>query len=597
MLSVLVQPTSEANAAFEAVRLAITSGNRDRVLAQFAKADDAKYLWDAAVRRGGLRSFRVNVIPAPPGWTKWGDYWAIVWTRQDIEEDRDIVFPLVRTGSGLRLGKEIPEWERSGWRIKHQKAGADFAADENRVTISTEFELEKGSGSLVMRLGSPFNLKAVKDGGKPVSFQQAGETTIPNPAPGSVVKAGSLVVMYGEPSTTRLTFDYQGTVNTPNEDKITPEATYLTAWWLPSIARLPHTTEISATGPSDWEIRSEGIPVGAPTVTGSRKTVSYRCDLPISYPKIVAGRYKLAAELKQDGKTFRAWHLGTVDKARGEADVKKMADGCRFFEQNLVPYPFPSYECFDADTYYGIESYSYTLLNRGVTTRFVTHELGHTWFGGIAPCTYVRDTWNEGVTQYADSVLYSRNADGTLQQALRGLNLAVPLSKMDVAHGYGGQTYYRGAYVMRMLENEIGLDKVLAGLRAVLKDRVGKDTVWADLRPYFEKESTVALDWFWNQWVDGTVFPRLEIAKVDTIQRDQRYSAFVRVDQKGTTNFRLRFAIRIAGKPSDTPVEKVVVLANESEEFQVDVPFVPKEASLVLLGYTLGTAGGPVAFP
>ena len=66
--------------------------------------------------------------------------------------------------------------------------------------------------------------------------------------------------------------------------------------------------------------------------------------------------------------------------------MAKIARACEFFEKNLGPFPFPSYEVFDADTYYGIESYSYTLLNRTVTTRFVTHELGHTWFGGIAPC-------------------------------------------------------------------------------------------------------------------------------------------------------------------------------------------------------------------
>jgi anti-sigma28 factor (negative regulator of flagellin synthesis) len=86
-------------------------------------------------------------------------------------------------------------------------------------------------------------------------------------------------------------------------------------------------------------------------------------------------------------------------------------------------------------------------------------------------------------------------------------------------------------------------------------------------------------------------------AKVDKIRREQQYSAFVRVAQKGTANYRLRFAIRVAGKPADTPVEKVVVLSSDSEEFQVDVPFEPRQASLVLLGYTLGTAGEPMSFP
>jgi hypothetical protein len=101
------------------LRDAIGSGNRTRVESMFSRPADAKYLFEMAERRGGLRALKVYMIPAPPGWDRDGPYWAVFSTRQDIEQDHDPIYGFVQTDNGLRLGKEIPEWRPQAAKLKH----------------------------------------------------------------------------------------------------------------------------------------------------------------------------------------------------------------------------------------------------------------------------------------------------------------------------------------------------------------------------------------------------------------------------------------------------------------------------------------------
>jgi hypothetical protein len=239
-------------------------------------------------------------------------------------------------------------------------------------------------------------------------------------------------------------------------------------------------------------------------------------------------------------------------------------EGDGVLREEPVPFPFKEYFCFDGNNYYGIESYSYTLLAPSITTWAVSHEMGHTYFGGVAPCAYVKDSWNEGWTQYIDDyVLHGSNE--VAKTALAQMDIPVPVSEMPIAWEYGGATYYRGGYILQMLEQEIGQDKVLAGMRAMLKDRVGKETVWADLRQYFEKASGKTLDWYWKQWVFNGTFPRLEVVSAREVQNGSRRSLQVRVRQSGTeTPYRLKFNLKVSGPAGSFVVPVTMTQAEQT---------------------------------
>jgi hypothetical protein len=583
---------------FDELRTAVGSGSTPRVESLFARREDAQYVTQMASRRGGLRRLEVKMIAVPPGWEETGTHWVVIHTRHDIQEDRDAVHPVIRTGDGLRLGREVPEWQPGPLRLRHATIQAQLLPDQSRIIVDAGLSLQAIEGpaqASIFRLNDPYQLHRAWIDDEPRQVVVATPGAIPAPANGDVVRAGGLLIPWQNKPYSQMRVAYEGVLKSASEDKIDERVAYVTAKWVPSLARLPFTTDVAITGPADWILRSEGIPVDASPQRppAGQQTARFRCDLPISFPKIVGGRYTLAAELQDGGRTFRSFQLKPVDLARGKKDVEIMAESVRFFESILRPFPFPFYECFDADTYYGIESYSYTLLRRDITTRFVSHEIGHTYFGGMVPSAYTRDTWNEGVTQYVDSVLFLKNQDNTLQQGLRSLNVAVPLTQMDIAHGFANATYMRGAYVMRMLEHEIGRESVLAGLRALIDDRRGRETLWPDLRPYFEGAADQDLRWFWAQWIESATFPTVEVVEARKVRREGQFRTHVTVRQRGTPEpYRLRFIVQVR-RGMDVE-ERIVTMRAPSEVFSFDTTFEPNQANVEVFDFSLARTGQAV---
>ncbi len=377
-----------------------------------------------------------------------------------------------------------------------------------------------------------------------------------------------------------------------DRDQVTADHAYITSFWIPSLGRLPFKSVVSITAPVSWTVRSEGVQQASPPSIRGYHTTVYRCDIPIAYPKVCAGKYVLALEGNQNGHTLRSYQFAPVDMKRATDDVGWMKKAMAFYEANLGPFPFKSYECFDGKEYYGIESYSYTILAPSITTWAVSHEMGHTYFGGVVPCAYVKDSWNEGLTQYVDDVLLHHNPE-VEQNALGSLNIAVPLTEMPVAWEYGGATYFRGAYAMEMLDAEIGHDKVLAGLRAMIKDRVGEETNWPDLRQYFEKSSGQDLKWFWDQWISAKVFPHVSIVSAKSRREGKGFMTRVTVKQSGTDKpYKLRFAVRIGG----ASVSEIKEVMTEGEQvFEVGSDFTPQRASINQSPTALVSVDAPVA--
>lgn len=580
---------------------AVSSGVQARVESMFARPADAAYLFRMAQRRGGIPQLKVYVVKAPGPPVEAG-YWAVFSARQDLEDDHDFVVPLLRTETGFQLGREIPESYSMGYGIKHVDIDARFAPTEGRITVRSDVMLtwntKAVNGPLVMRLNQPYNLEKAWADGKEISVLNAKPGVPAAASAGTALKAGGLVILAEPKQLKTVALQYSGIVDSPGEDKIKPSVAFVTGWWVPGIGRLPHTTKTRITGPADWEMFSEGEPIDVPPSSAgfrtgpAEETVAYRCDVPISYPKIVAGKYTMMGERTVDGRLYRSYQLVNLSPERAKKDLDLIEDSIKFFEKTLGPFPFKRYFCVDADTYYGIESYSYTLLRDTITTRFVTHEIGHTYFGGVVPNTYVHDSWNESLTQYVDSVLYANNRDRSLQTGLGSIGLPVPLSKMGIPHEHGSATYFRGAYVMRMLENEIGLENVVAGMQRLVISRIGRDTRWDDLRSYFEEASGKELKWFWDQWVHASIFPTLKIKSVSSVQREGKFRTFVTVEQSGTDRlYKLKFDVTASRFDKAKSVR--VDLSGNQTTVTIDTDEKPDTISLGIFGLSYVHIGEP----
>lgn len=569
------------------MRDAVASGQESRVQALFENSEDSGYLFRMASRSGGLKTLKVDVFPAPKGWEGQGKDWAIFHTWQELEQDHDPVYQVVETPAGLKLGQEVPEWQAGG-RIADVTAAAQInaAVGNAQFVAKVHVKAAQPGTTLLFRLNDTYSVLSVAEA-QPGQALPAIQSTL-RPMPGKVdfQRHGSLFEIVPDKADESFFVQYattlgKGATYSDERDQITPDYAYITSFWLPSLARLPFKDHIYVMAPKDWVVRSEGVPIDPGNVMHpllGMQVSAFNCDVPISYPKILGGKYELAGEATAGGHVLRSYQFAPVDKKRANDDLGWMQTAMKFYEENLGAFPFKEYDCFDGKNYYGIESYSYTILDPKITTWAVSHEMGHTYFGGLVPCPYVKDSWNEGVTQYVDDVLLHHNPE-VEQNALAGIGVHVPLSQMPVAWEYNGATYWRGAYSMEMLDAEIGHENVLKGLRLLIADREGKETTWDDLRPYFEKASGKDLNWFWNQWITASTFPHVSIASASTRASGGKWMTHLVVKQDGTAlPYRLRFRVVLLGGNGGS---STVLVTGAEQPIDVTSDFKPTRAMIV----------------
>jgi hypothetical protein len=585
------------------MQASVHAGNQDQVAALFEKKSDSDYLFRMASRCGGLKGLKVAVFPAPKGWESTGKYWAMFHTWQELEQDHDPIYRVVDTPQGLELGPEIPEWDCGG-NVSRVNAQTVINPDSGEVVVRSVLQYANAvpGRALLFRVNDAYQV-ALRKARMPMHDQFSTDVPIVktlneknvDTSNGSF-KVGSLLAYLPAFKAGVVSFTTQaalgnGVQYSSDRDQITKDYAYITSFWIPSLGRLPAPTEITVNAPIGWVVRSEGQVESTLKVENGLQSRVFKCDVPISYPKVTAGKYVLALEGNQNGHILRSYQFAPIDAKRAGADMEWMKKAMAFYEANLGPFPFKEYDCFDGKNYYGIESYSYTILAPSITTWAVSHEMGHTYFGGLVPCAYVKDSWNEGMTQYVDDVLLHKNPEVALN-ALNGINVHVPLTEMPVAWEYDGMTYMRGAYAMQMLDAEIGHDNVLAGLQALIKDRVGKETTWPDLRQYFEKSSGQDLKWFWDQWIAGAVFPHVTISSALSRREGKGWMTKLTVKQNGTEKpFRLRLTFRVTGAAI---VERQEVMDSGETSFEIGSDFEPKQVVITPIPTALVTVDAPV---
>lgn len=570
---------------------AVHVGSQQQVVSLFDKQSDSAYLLRMAERCGGLTGLKVAVFPTPKGWEETGKYWATFHAWQELEQDHDPVFQVVETPQGLELGSEIPEWDCGG-RVDSAETKVQIYPEKGDVQIDAYLRYvdAKPGRSLLFRLNDNYsfdsrtmpNQTKVLNSGISMAVTTLDEKTVASAAPDSF-RIGGLLVVNPSSSNGAAKYSYWshlggGVSYSSEKDQVAPDKAYITSNWIPSLGRLPFKSSVEVTAPSDWVLTSEGAIAKPPTTMQNGYSTRYfRCDFPISYPKVCGGKYILALEGKQNGHILRSYQFAPIDKERAINDVAWMKKAVAFYETELGPFPFKEYDCFDGSDYYGIESYSYTILAPSITTWAVSHEMGHTYFGGLAPCAYVKDTWNEGVTQYVDSVLMHQSPEVT-RMALAQVGVTTPLTEMAIPWENDNATYFRGGYAMQMLDAEIGHDKVMAALRSIIKERVGKETNWPDLRQYFEKASGQDLKWFWDQWISNGVFPHVTITSAVSRREGKGFMTKLTVKQTGTENpFRLRLNFKVNGA---AVVDRQEVMESGEQTFEIGSDFEPKKVSI-----------------
>lgn len=527
---------------------AVQSGSFAELRTLFSTTEAMQPLRHMVGTEASLRTISVHGFPAPPGYERFGRTWLVFHRWQRHEHQHDIVVPVISTGDGPRLGTEIPEDLPINYSIAEMRCSVDLRPEEPKAAFDITVTIRRdgdGPETVLMRINDSYVVAKAEYRGRALNvFSNEEPEQVRLGETPALVQAGSILYLTNAGEGGDLRLRYETDIQITRQDGIRKEHALFLSYWWPHIGRQPFKTRITLTGPVDWLLMANGDLVSEQR-DGERKTVAYRNDVAVSYHHIVGGPYLLAAETRDRDRVIRAWHIGNVNRERATKDVRSAADSIALFEDLFGKYPYNHYDIVDTPDFYGLECYSFTVLSPPITSWATSHEVGHTWFGGLVPNTYIRSMWNESVTQYVDSVLFKKNSDRTLEQGWNSRSVDVVLGELVEPHGQNGIVgYMRGAYVLNMLAQEVGEQTVIKGLRLLVERRTGKASDWGDVVAALQEAAGRDLRWFFSQWLWSKQRPSLSFGRAETAMAGGEWITTVRLVQTGVSSaYRLKFDV------------------------------------------------------
>ncbi len=252
------------------------------------------------------------------------------------------------------------------------------------------------------------------------------------------------------------------------------------------------------------------------------------------------------------------------------------------------------------------------------------HEVAHQWFGDRVSWASYHEQWLlEAIANYSALMLLEQRSPADVQVMLEAyrrllatkskdgmpnveagpVTLGIRLSSSKFPAGYEIITYGRGTWLMHMLrqmfrdasrtaEDPDGNDRVFLALLRDLYDRYQeKEITNANFEQAVEAvlpkslwfENRKSLDWFFDGWVNGTAFPRLEI-------KDARYSAKTGKAMVSATVIQddapddLVTSVPVYGLAGDNKIYLGRVFA-EGQETRINLPVPPGVKRLILDPY------------
>ena len=284
-------------------------------------------------------------------------------------------------------------------------------------------------------------------------------------------------------------------------------------------------------------------------------------------------------------------------------------DAMRVFEELTgMKYPFHKYdqtivadlvfggmENITATTMSDIDMYlAYKESTRPTVVDVVSHELAHSWFGNLVTNRNWAELWlNEGFATFMEAAfrekIYGRAnyirkiksdvavyiADDSHNTSKHGLfnTLADPENDDSM---FDNITYEKAGAVIHTLREEIGDEAFWRAINRYLETHKFGNVETSDLQKVMEDSSKRDLGWFFDQWVYGSGYPKLDVGTVYSrgaktveisISQNQKSEALV------PEVFILPLEIRLKSETGDKLVSAKLTKRDQNFTFNVDAGF------------------------
>lgn len=289
-----------------------------------------------------------------------------------------------------------------------------------------------------------------------------------------------------------------------------------------------------------------------------------------------------------------------------------VATSLAFFSQMYGQPLFHSYYATEIPFYYGqafpglmylsVGTFQ-TLDESGFQEMFRAHEVAHQWWGiGVEPAGY-RDAWlSEGFAEFSglwfmqvrlhDNDKFFKKLRDTRRDIRARRNSAPPIAlggrvgDIGVPADYQTIVYEKGAWVVHMLRN------LMLDLRTMNESRFqammqdfylqyrGRRASTGDFQRVVEEHMGTSMEWFFDEWVNGTAVPTYTLSWKADRDTSGRYVLHIRVRQDDAPDsFIMPVPLEIHFADSSHALVRVIV-HGPFVEAAFQVPGEPKELVL-----------------
>ncbi len=194
----------------------------------------------------------------------------------------------------------------------------------------------------------------------------------------------------------------------------------------------------------------------------------------------------------------------------------------------------------------------------------VAHELAHQWWGDYITCHNWHDIWlNEGFAVYCEALWaeweYGKSYYHTYMNSFAywGGGTIFVEDTTDAWNIFAPIVYDKGGWVHHMLRHVVGDSTYFDIMRAYYYDPRFAHGVAEieDFQEVCETVSSMDLDYFFDQWIYGTYYPKYKYSTFSEPVGDNQYDVYVHIDQSQTTDptyFTMPIDIRIVTYDMDT---------------------------------------------
>ena len=272
----------------------------------------------------------------------------------------------------------------------------------------------------------------------------------------------------------------------------------------------------------------------------------------------------------------------------------------RQFVATEIPYFYG--QAFPGLIYLSLETFQ-TINESGSEETFRSHEMAHQWWGiGVDAATY-RDAWmSEGFAEFSglwytqvilkDNEKFFKLLQGRQRQIrarrsdIAPIGLGTRLIGTDHPQDYQLMIYDKGAWVVQMLRNmmldfqTMKEDAFESTMQDFYRQYRGRRASTHDFQRVVEQHVDLPMDWFFNEWVNGTAIPTYILSWHADTTPDHRYLLHVRVRQEDVpSDFVMPVPLEIDFKDGGHATVRVTVKGPVTDA-QLQVPSEP--AKLVL---------------